>query len=79
MVTLMIGFVTPLGTLLAMLVGALSPGSSALILALAAGAMIYVVGHDTLPESLRASPPGACLGMLVGALVMLGVHAYLGM
>jgi ZIP family zinc transporter len=72
--TSLIGFVTPAGTALALGVGAFSPGSSAVILALAAGAMTYVVGHDTLPASVRASGPAALLGLAAGVVLMLVVH-----
>lgn len=77
--TAAIGLVTPLGTLVALVLGAISPDSSAVILALAAGAMTYVVSHDTLPESLRASWPAALVGIALGSLLMLGVHVYFGM
>jgi ZIP family zinc transporter len=75
--TLLIGLITPGGTVLAYVLGALSPVTSTVMLALAAGAMTYVAGWNTLPESFQLSPRAACLGMLAGALIMLGTHAAL--
>src|SRR5579875_2271741 len=77
-VTAAIGLVTPLGTLAALVLGAVLPKSSAPVLALAAGAMTYVVCRDTLPESLRASRPMALLGMGIGCLVMVAGQAFFG-
>jgi len=75
--TLLIGLVTPLGTFLAYALGTLSPVTSSMVLALAAGAMTYVAGWNTLPESRQLSRPAAWLGLLAGGLLMLGTHAAL--
>ncbi len=71
--TLMISLVTPLGTLTPLVLGHLAPFLNAYILALASGAMIYVVAHDTGPESWYVQKRGAVLGFIVGVGLMLGM------
>lgn len=69
----LISFVTPFGTLLPLLLGALSPAISAFFLALASGAMLYVVAHDTFPEAWQAHREATVFGVLAGAALMAGV------
>ncbi len=76
--TVAIGLVTPLGTLLSLAIGQLGPEWSAMVLALASGAMVYVVGRDTLPESLAAGRPTALVGMAAGVALMLALAAVHG-
>ncbi|MDA8200312.1 MAG: ZIP family metal transporter [Thermaerobacter sp.] len=77
--TAAIGLVTPLGTLLSLAIGHLGPEWSAMVLGLASGAMVYVVGRDTLPESLAASRPIALAGTAAGAALMLALAAVHGL
>lgn len=76
--TVVIGLVTPLGTLLSLAIGQLGPEWSAIVLALASGAMVYVVAQDTLPESLAAGRATAVAGMAAGVALMLGLAAVHG-
>ncbi len=68
--TVLISLVTPLGTLLPLIGGKISPTFSAFVLAFASGAMLYVVAHDTLPESWQEGRKAAGLGLLAGAGLM---------
>ena len=79
MATLFIGFVTPLGTLASVWLGRMGPTWSAFILALASGAMLYVVGRDTLPEALRAGRIPTAVGLLSGVILMLALASIHGM
>ncbi len=76
--TIAIGLVTPLGTLVSLAIGRLGAEWSAMVLALASGAMVYVVGRDTLPESLKTGRAAALLGLLAGALLMMLLAALPG-
>ena len=74
-----IGLVTPLGTLMALAIGRLGPEWSATVLALASGAMLYVVGRDTLPEAFAAERFVALTGITAGGALMLAlatVHGF---
>ena len=73
-----IGLVTPLGTLVALAIGRLGPEWSATVLALASGAMMYVVGRDTLPEAFAAERLAALVGMVAGGTLMLALAAVHG-
>lgn len=70
-VTTAIAFITPAGTLLAVAVGSLRPEWLAGVLALAAGAMAYVVAHDTVPEAFESGAGPAVSGIFVGVGLML--------
>lgn len=76
--TVAIGLVTPLGTLGSLAIGRIGTEWSAMVLALASGAMLYVVGRDTLPESLKTGRAPALLGLFAGAVLMLGLAAVHG-
>ncbi len=68
--TVLISVITPLGTLVPVVLGTLSHAANAFILAFAAGAMLYVVVQDTLPESWNAGRLEAVVGLLSGAALM---------
>jgi ZIP family zinc transporter len=68
--TLLISCITPLGTLVPVLLGTVSPKVSAFVLAFAAGAMLYVVVQDTFPESWRSGKGPAIAGLLLGGAMM---------
>lgn len=77
-VTLLTGLVQPLGGLIGAgavsLVTALMPWA----LAFAAGAMLFVISHEIIPESHRAGHEGkATFGVLVGFVVMLAIDVML--
>lgn len=69
-VTTAIAFVTPLGTVLALAIGSLRPELLAGVLALAAGAMAYVVAHDTFPEAAASGVGPTAAGILAGVGLM---------
>ena len=71
--TLLISLVTPLGTLTPLILGHLSRFLNAYILALASGSMIYVVAHDTGPQSWQTQKLWAIFGFIMGTSLMLGM------
>jgi ZIP family zinc transporter len=79
LVTVATGLVEPVGAALGYLavhlVAAAMPGA----LAFAAGAMLYVVSHEIIPESHRdGRSPVATFGVVLGVLAMLQFDAWLG-
>ncbi len=70
LITVLVGFVTPIGTVLSLWLFQVSTLFIALSLAFAAGAMMYVVARDILPESMTADRKNATVGTLVGAVAM---------
>ncbi|MZP28241.1 ZIP family metal transporter [Heliobacterium undosum] len=68
--TMVMAFFTPLGTLLGFGLLALSTKSIAQLLALAGGAMVYLVWDELWPEASKRSPHWAFTGAIVGALGM---------
>jgi ZIP family zinc transporter len=61
---------TPLGTLLGLLIVSLSRTYISFLLAMAAGAMIYIVLFEIIPESKKRHPNYARLGMVLGFLLI---------
>ena len=78
--TVLISAVIPLGSLIPLLVGHMSPGVNAFMLALASGVMLYVVFRHTMPEAWRCQKFFSSLGgLLTGILLMLalaGAHVH---
>ncbi len=70
-VNALVSLVTPLGTLLGLFILKASPGFNALLLALAAGAMTYIVTGKLAPASLGSHLVPALLGMAAGVAVIL--------
>lgn len=70
-VNALVSLMTPLGTLLGLFILHASPGFNALLLALAAGAMIYIVTGKLVPVSFNSHRVPALLGMAAGLLMML--------
>lgn len=64
--TALVGMMTPLGTLLGALVFRMSPELVASALAFAAGAMVYIVSDELIPQSHRYHSHTANLGLLLG-------------
>ncbi|KAF1085844.1 Zinc transporter ZupT [Sporotomaculum syntrophicum] len=62
----LISLVTPLGTLLGLCMLKVAPAINALLMALAAGAMIYIVTEKLVPASLNNQGIYALLGMIFG-------------
>lgn len=79
LVTLATGLVEPLGAMLGFLAVQAASGIMPAALAFAAGAMLYVVSHEIIPESHRDGRSAiATFGVVVGVLVMLQFDAWLG-
>jgi len=66
-----VSLVTPLGAYLGLILVAISQSFIGLLLALAAGAMTYIVKKELWPESQKRHPNYARLGAFLGLIVML--------
>lgn len=62
----LVSIFTPLGTLLGLLIVSLSQTYISFLLAMAAGAMIYIALFEIIPEGKKRYPNYAHLGMLLG-------------
>lgn len=71
LVTTLAGIFTPVGTLIGFLLYSISRDFVSISLALAAGAMIYIVSDELIPESHKHHSHFANLGIVVGFLVVL--------
>ncbi len=67
---LFISLFTPAGAALGLIIMHLTPGLVCLMLALAAGAMIFIVKNELWPEAHRR-PQYGCLGFACGAILIL--------
>lgn len=72
----LVSLVTPLGTLLGLFILRASPEFNALLLSLAAGAMIYIVGGKLAPASLGSHRLPALAGMAAGFLLILRLELF---
>jgi len=73
LLTLIVALFTPLGTIIGFILVNMSPSSMALMLALAGGAMTYIVKYELLPEAKRRHPNYARLGLMLGMLLMTSI------
>jgi zinc transporter, ZIP family len=78
-VTLLTGLVQPIGGL----IGAVAVSLSELLLpwglAFAAGAMLFVISHEIIPESHREGHEGqATVGVLIGFVALVAIDVALG-
>ncbi|AGK99730.1 ZIP family metal transporter [Desulfoscipio gibsoniae] len=71
----LISLVTPLGTLLGLFILQASPAINALLLALAAGAMIFIVTEKLVPASMGNHGIFALCGMAIGFCFMLRINS----
>ncbi len=79
LVTLATGLVEPIGAMLGYLALQVATAAMPAALAFAAGAMIYVVSHEIIPESHRDGRSAiATGGVMVGVLAMLLIDALIG-
>ncbi len=69
-INLLVSFFTPIGTFIGLKLVNISPNLIALLLSLAAGAMIYIVKNEILPESRKKHPNYSSLGAIVGFLII---------
>ncbi|QGG49353.1 ZIP family metal transporter [Heliorestis convoluta] len=73
LLTVIMSLFTPLGTLLGFGLLAISTEVLAQLIALAGGAMVYLVWDELWPEARKNSPFWAYTGALIGALCMVAV------
>lgn len=79
LVTFATGLVEPLGAMIGFAAVQLVAGLMPAALAFAAGAMLYVVSHEIIPESHREGRSAvATFGLMLGVLLMLQFDAWLG-
>lgn len=67
----LVALITPLGTLLSLLLLSISPAFIAISLAFAAGAMVFVVADELIPISHDSSRLLTALGLTLGFVLML--------
>ncbi|MGB9802899.1 ZIP family metal transporter [Desulfofundulus sp.] len=72
----LVSLVTPLGCWLGLLLTRTSPAFLSSLLALAAGAMAYIVKEKLLPECLRLDRPAASLGLCVGTVLVILLNLF---
>ncbi len=70
LINLMVSVFTPLGTLIGVFVLYLSPGRLSFLLALAAGAMIYLIKDELLPAAQQESAFWCWCGVVAGYLIL---------
>ncbi len=71
----LVSMFTPLGAFIGLVLINNSPHQIALLLAVAAGAMSFLVKNELLPESRRRHPNYSTLGGIIGFLFILGLSA----
>lgn len=72
-INLVVSLFTPLGAFAGLVLINISPRQIALLLAVAAGAMTFIVQNELLPESRRRHPNYSTLGGIAGFLFILGL------
>lgn len=72
---LVISLFTPFGALLGLIIVSFSPLFISLLLALAGGAMAFIVYNELLPESRRRHPNYSLLGFVSGVCLILALGA----
>ncbi|MGI6344021.1 MAG: ZIP family metal transporter [Bacillota bacterium] len=70
LITTAAGLVTPIGTAVGYLLVGINPAFLAVALGVAAGAMIYIVGDELIPESHQYHSHAANLGLLAGFILV---------
>ena len=71
LITALASIFTPLGTLIGLILVSFSQNFISILLAAAAGAMLYIVFKDIWPEAKRRHPNFARLGMALGVFIMI--------
>lgn len=71
LICLLISLFTPLGAILGLLLVSFSSHFISLLLALAGGAMLFIVKNELMPEAKKQHPPLARLGFVLGLLFIL--------
>ena len=76
--TLLVSLFTPLGTQIGILLINISQAFVSVLLAMAGGAMLYLVVDELLPEASKQSLPFTVFGFGIGILVLLLVQRWFG-
>lgn len=76
-VTALVSLITPLGCWLGLLFLHAGAASLSLLLAMAAGAMVYIIGDKLLPESHLLHRTAARSGLVAGLVLMLYLNLFL--
>lgn len=71
LIIFLISLVTPLGAYLGLKLVAISPGLIGLLLALAAGAMIFIVSSELWPEAVKHNLIFSYFGAILGILIII--------
>ncbi|SFR04369.1 ZIP family metal transporter [Desulfoscipio geothermicus] len=74
-ISALVSLITPLGTLLGLYILRVSPATNALLLALAAGTMLYIVVEKLVPAALNNHGIFALAGMAGGFIFMLRLNS----
>ena len=75
-ITFFISLVTPLGSALGMILIKASPVFISLLLAFAAGSMLYIVFLKLLPEAFSGRWPAACTGIFLGIILVVSFNLF---
>lgn len=73
LLNIIVSFFTPAGSLIGLFLLNISPDVVALLLALAAGAMTFIVKNELLPASRRRHPNYSTFGAIIGFMFILGL------
>lgn len=75
-INFLISLVTPLGSALGMILIEASPSFISLLLAFAAGSMLYIVVVKLLPEAFGKRWPAFCLGIFLGIILVISFNLF---
>ena len=70
---IIVSFFTPVGAIIGLVLVKISPHLISLLLAVAAGAMTFIVKNELLPESRRRHPNYSTFGGIIGFMFILGL------
>lgn len=76
LLNIVVSFFTPVGAFIGLALVKASPGQIALLLAIAAGAMTFIVKNELLPESRRRHPNYSTLGGIIGFMFILWLSLF---
>ncbi len=76
MINIVVSLFTPIGAFVGLVLIKTSPHQVALLLAIAAGAMTFIVKNELLPESRRRHPNYSTLGGIIGFIFILMLSVF---
>lgn len=76
LLNILVSLFTPIGAFIGLILVRTSPNQIALLLAVAAGAMTFIVKNELLPESRRKHPNYSTLGGIIGFMFILLISAF---